>query len=351
MDISFRKIDIDQYDEDVLLESELYEPDPRDPAQVLDDTKQKTATVRTALSRGDVTGALNIILEGAPYGPNVDEAKNLTLQTLVSILNSTKSTEIPGVVRSLSPDAQDTLMKYLYKGMALPGWGDLSGSVLLGWHEKLTEVAGTGCIHGKSTGGSSSTSLLLRVPSESLTHITSFLNPPTLFVLSCTNKELYAHVKDDNTWRRAYVYQYLGISPESDLHNDADRKSLMLRREESTWRKEFVKDRLFVVDTPLLRGSRTVTVGMWFVYGEHAPLPFMDTTYVWRSARFDIGSSRSLMMEHDIIPAVSSWWSGINSAITQRNFGSATQLQQELAIFFSSHTFGDQLPFRSLVKH
>ena len=53
-------------------------------------------------------------------------------------------------------------MKYLYKGMAMPGWGDISGSVLLGWHEKvcgqlshrrtsltlrqLTEVAGVGCI-------------------------------------------------------------------------------------------------------------------------------------------------------------------------------------------------------------
>jgi ARP2/3 complex 16 kDa subunit (p16-Arc) len=28
-------------------------------------------------------------------------------------------------------------MKYLYKGMGLPGWGDVSGSVLLGWHEKV----------------------------------------------------------------------------------------------------------------------------------------------------------------------------------------------------------------------
>ena len=28
-------------------------------------------------------------------------------------------------------------MKYLYKGMALPEWGDVSGSVLLGWHEKV----------------------------------------------------------------------------------------------------------------------------------------------------------------------------------------------------------------------
>ena len=41
------------------------------------------------------------------------------------------------MVKSLSQDAQDTLMKYLYKGMGMPGWGDVSGSVLLGWHEKV----------------------------------------------------------------------------------------------------------------------------------------------------------------------------------------------------------------------
>jgi len=63
--------------------------------------------------------------------------KNLTLQTVVSILNSTKSSEIINVVKALSQDAQDTLMKYLYKGMGMPGWGDVSGSVLLGWHEKV----------------------------------------------------------------------------------------------------------------------------------------------------------------------------------------------------------------------
>jgi len=85
------------------------------------------------------------------------------LQTVVSILNSTKSSEITNVVKALSQDVQDALMKYLYKGMGMPGWGDVSGSVLLGWHEKvrfkladyitlltvnlqLTEIAGTGCI-------------------------------------------------------------------------------------------------------------------------------------------------------------------------------------------------------------
>jgi actin related protein 2/3 complex subunit 5 len=61
----------------------------------------------------------------------------VTLQTLLTILNSTKSTEITNIIKSLSVDTQDTLMKYLYKGMAMPGWGDVSGSVLLGWHEKV----------------------------------------------------------------------------------------------------------------------------------------------------------------------------------------------------------------------
>ncbi|KAH9039123.1 arp2/3 complex subunit [Lactarius pseudohatsudake] len=140
MDINFRKID------DVLLETELYDPDPREPQQVVEDAKAKATAVRTSLAKGDTVGALVTILGNPPYGPNVDEAKNLTLQTVVTVLNSTKSTDIPNVVKLLPVEAQDTLMKYLYKGMGLPGWGDVSGSVLLGWHEKLTEVAGTGCI-------------------------------------------------------------------------------------------------------------------------------------------------------------------------------------------------------------
>jgi actin related protein 2/3 complex subunit 5 len=146
MNINFRKIDVDAYDEDVLLETELYDPDPRGPQQAVEDAKAKTAAVRSSLAKGDTVGALVAILDNPPYGPNADEAKNLTLQTVVTVLNSTKSTDIPNVVKSLPAEAQDTLMKYLYKGMGMPGWGDVSGSVLLGWHEKLTEVAGTGCI-------------------------------------------------------------------------------------------------------------------------------------------------------------------------------------------------------------
>ncbi|KAJ8489426.1 hypothetical protein ONZ51_g2937 [Trametes cubensis] len=96
-----------------------------------------------------------------------------------------------------------------------------------------------GQTHGHAH-AASGPSVLLSIPSESLTHITSFLDPPDLLALGRTCKQLHAHVTDDNTWRRAYVYQYLGITPESDLRDDAGDKTLMLRREESTWKKEFV---------------------------------------------------------------------------------------------------------------
>ncbi|KAI6026844.1 hypothetical protein PISMIDRAFT_119158, partial [Pisolithus microcarpus 441] len=74
-------------------------------------------------------------------------SQNLTLQMVISVLNNTKGTEIPNILKLLSQDAQDMLMKYVYKGMGILGWGDIGGSILLAWHEKLTEVAGmAGCI-------------------------------------------------------------------------------------------------------------------------------------------------------------------------------------------------------------
>lgn len=51
MDTAFRKIDIDQYDEDVLQDSELYEADSRDPTEVLNDAKQRQIAVRGLLAR------------------------------------------------------------------------------------------------------------------------------------------------------------------------------------------------------------------------------------------------------------------------------------------------------------
>jgi hypothetical protein len=83
----------------------------------------------------------------------------------------------------------------------------------------------------------STESRLLDVPAESLTHITSYLTPPSLLTLATTCRSLYEHVKDDNTWLRAFLNQFLSISPERELENE---KILPLRRMENTWRKEFI---------------------------------------------------------------------------------------------------------------
>lgn len=95
------------------------------------------------------------------------------------------------------------------------------------------------------TGG---TSPLQCIPSESLTHITTFLNPSSLLALARTNKYLHDHVNQENTWRRAFVYQFLGISPEADLADSPSGDGIgngkarlgMLRRQESSWKREFI---------------------------------------------------------------------------------------------------------------
>jgi hypothetical protein len=82
---------------------------------------------------------------------------------------------------------------------------------------------------------------LLGIPTESLGHITSFLDPPCLLVLARVCKLLYAHVKDDNTWHRAFLRHFFGVSPERDLYDSKVQAwTRLLRRLSSTWRVEFI---------------------------------------------------------------------------------------------------------------
>lgn len=66
---------------------------------------------------------------------------------MLSILLSTKTADVSGLVKKLDEREQDTLMKYLYAGMAAPDSAEGNAcAILLNWHEKLTEAAGLGCI-------------------------------------------------------------------------------------------------------------------------------------------------------------------------------------------------------------
>jgi actin related protein 2/3 complex subunit 5 len=58
---------------------------------------------------------------------------------VIDVLNAIKSTDISEHLTSLDWEAQDTLMKYLYKGMEQPAL--YNTGVLLNWHEKVSDIA------------------------------------------------------------------------------------------------------------------------------------------------------------------------------------------------------------------
>lgn len=82
-------------------------------------------------------------------------------------------------------------------------------------------------------------SFLLELPDESLGHIITYVDtPPSLVSLSQVNQRLRNYVADDCTWYRSFAYHYWGIGPEESPPRECE---IMLRRSESTWKKEFIK--------------------------------------------------------------------------------------------------------------
>ncbi|CAO1616313.1 unnamed protein product [Parajaminaea phylloscopi] len=142
---NFRSINVDVWEEDALLESDLVPAYHLDAASAQQQAEATGTQVRGLLNKSDPAAALQLLLESPPYGGSEQEpAKETTLASLLTVLNGVKSTDIASILKNLDLNQRDTLMKWIYKGLARPELG--SGGVLLGWHEKLTEVAGTGCI-------------------------------------------------------------------------------------------------------------------------------------------------------------------------------------------------------------
>ncbi|EDW12786.1 hypothetical protein AWZ03_007504 [Drosophila navojoa] len=133
---AFRKIDVDQYNED-----NFREDDGVDSAAVGPDENEITSL----LTKGKGVEALLSALQNAPLrckNQNVkDNALNITLRVLLSI----KSTQIDQAIDSVEQnDLIDVLMKYIYRGFETPSEG--SSGHLLQWHEKAFAKGGVGCI-------------------------------------------------------------------------------------------------------------------------------------------------------------------------------------------------------------
>nr|GAT58581.1 predicted protein [Mycena chlorophos] len=75
------------------------------------------------------------------------------------------------------------------------------------------------------------------LPTESLTHVAAHLDPKSLLAVAQLNKTWNSLVNSDHTWHRAFVCQYLGVGPETDLQGA---KYILLRRSTGSWRQEFI---------------------------------------------------------------------------------------------------------------
>ncbi|XP_018325130.1 actin-related protein 2/3 complex subunit 5 [Agrilus planipennis] len=131
---AFRKIDVDQYNEDNFKEDD----------GELGGTGPNENDVMVLLNQGKYIDALKAVINSSPLGSKnqhlKDQALNITLKVLLCI----RVPQIEEAVQALTSDELDILMKYVYRGFENPTEG--SSGHLLHWHEKIYGIGGVGCI-------------------------------------------------------------------------------------------------------------------------------------------------------------------------------------------------------------
>ncbi|KAJ5103442.1 hypothetical protein N7532_003971 [Penicillium argentinense] len=182
--INYRTINIDQLDPEssVNFPMETLLPATLPQSETSSDAANVATQVRQLLRGGDAEGALRAVLDTAPLGGD-EGAKQVHLATVTEVLQGIRQGEMTRVLEGVcagegGAERADCLMKYIYKGMSSPapgsgsqsprnksvspqstgGFSQIQGrnlgesgggqqmSVLLNWHEKLVEIAGTGSI-------------------------------------------------------------------------------------------------------------------------------------------------------------------------------------------------------------
>lgn len=134
---AFRKIDVDQYNEDNFKEDEQNEL--QSPPEGPDETE-----VSQMLSQQKYADALRTVLISAPLGSKSQQIKENAFNITLKVLMAIKASQMDDIISTLDIDLLDVLMKYVYKGFEIPSEG--SSGHLLVWHEKVFGVAGVGSI-------------------------------------------------------------------------------------------------------------------------------------------------------------------------------------------------------------
>nr|CAB3228129.1 SAGA-associated factor 29 homolog [Phallusia mammillata] len=131
----FRRIDVDQYDEEKFNEDQVDQ----------NDSGPDNQEVNQLLLGGNNAQALRTCLASLPVRTkDIATKENATLLT-IRVLSSIKAGDVASTIQSLNIEELDAIMKYIYKGFSM----NLDGqqcACLLTWHEKVTAKGGMGCI-------------------------------------------------------------------------------------------------------------------------------------------------------------------------------------------------------------
>ncbi|VDL83108.1 unnamed protein product [Nippostrongylus brasiliensis] len=122
---SYRKIDVDAYDPENYDENE----DAGDTPGLGPDER----TVTSHLQTNRLEDALHAALQNPPLKCKNQAVKDKATLLVAKVLGSFKSSEIDPVVKKLSLDEGDILMKYVYKAMEITPENALC-QTLLSWH-------------------------------------------------------------------------------------------------------------------------------------------------------------------------------------------------------------------------
>ncbi|CAJ0595520.1 unnamed protein product [Cylicocyclus nassatus] len=134
---SYRKIDVDAYDPENYDENE----DAGETPGLGPDER----TVTSFLQTNRFEDALHASLLNPPLKCKNQAVKDKATILVAKVLGSFKSTEIDAVVKRLSNDEGDILMKYVYKAMEITPENALC-QTLLTWHSLLVARFGLGSI-------------------------------------------------------------------------------------------------------------------------------------------------------------------------------------------------------------
>ncbi|XP_051952595.1 actin-related protein 2/3 complex subunit 5-like protein [Xyrauchen texanus] len=131
----FRKVDIDEFDENKFVD---------DHDEAADQLGPDAAEIDNLIRQGDMMSALHIALRNPPINSKNPALTERAQTVVLRVLASFRSSDIESAVKSLDKNGVDLLMKYIYKGFERPT--ENSSAILLQWHEKAFAIGGLGSI-------------------------------------------------------------------------------------------------------------------------------------------------------------------------------------------------------------